>query len=351
MRKLIVVIILCLLGSLVYGQENLEALSIRQYVDRYLAHSAELDTAQALHNQSLETYETAMVGQQSAFDLGLLGNTHRLMQAEVFSTENSAVILAVQKVFSSFAAAASMSFAKTAEVIAAAEYDRAIELFRKDYISSAQLRSAHRTYLQAGSAVRAVSVEFLSARKALYRSIEEELANIEIPDFTKNFEFPDLPSVGWLVAQDAVATKFRTDLALHNGKQTLLASINDVAPSELAAVEDIIVQTSRLILQQTWLLQDTLDELKAQIEGNRQFTLIAGLNKEATLAELEQARHQFSNGDIHPSDLLRAELSHYMALEQIAALERDRFILILESLNLKNVRLRNWISDNLAAIK
>ena len=323
-------------------------LLIQDYVEQTLFYSADLKTADQNAEQALEAYENAKMSQESAYNLGLLENNYLYKQAELLSTENVMVILAFQRVFSSIAAEQSFVFAQVADEIAAIEYARAEELLSKEYISAAQERAAHMTYLQASSNMRSALNGFSSAQKALIRPIqygEHFKLGIEIAEFDMSAPVPEIPELGWVVDHDPYAKKLRADLPLYIGRRDFLEGSQSASPAEIEAIVDTIEQTQQLLRQHIWALEDGLDQLNTNIEGNRQATVIAELNLETKSVELQQTQHQYDNGDIYVSVVTQAELSYNMALEQLAALERNRFLLVLEAHKMKNESLEEWVGQ------
>ena len=344
---ILVLILSCPIG--IFSESNGVTLHISEYVEQFLSHSLEMDDAMENAEQALETLENARLSQESAYDIGLLENEYNLRQAELLSTENAAIVLAFELVFTSIASGNSLAFAKDAEKISAAEYKRAEELFRKAYISSLQERTAHIAHLQASSNARLATDGYSAAQKALIRPLEQNWESLEVEKFDKSVSVPEIPSTEWTINQDAYVVKLRADLSLYKERRYFLRESQAGPPAELDAIDDTIEDTAQLLQQRIWFLQDSLEQLHSQIEANNQEALIAGLNAEIQLMSLQQTRYQYDNGDIYPSDVAQAELTHSLAIEQIAALERDLVLLTLETFSIRNESIKQWVGGRWAS--
>ena len=322
-------------------------LPIGNYVEQTLSHSGDLESAVQNTEQALEAYENAQMSQESAYNLGLLENNYLYKQAELISTESSIVELAFHRVFSSIAAEKSFIFAQVSEEVAAIEYARAEELLKKEYISTAQERSAHMAYLQTSSNARNAQNGLRAVQKTLIRPIShgglDFTVGLEIAEFDMSVPIPEIPELDWIVDHDPYAKKLRADLALYVERRDFLEGSRAASPAEIEAIVDTIEQAQQLLQQRIWALEDGLDQLYSDIEGNELATMIAELNLETKSVQLQQTQHQYDNGDIYASVVTQAELSYDMALEQLAALERSRFLLVLEAYEMKKQSLKEWV--------
>ena len=345
MRKLTMVIALFTTLSYAFAQLTGTTLSIEDYVKHFLTNSAVLDAATGAAEQAGEALESANLSQESAYNLGLLRNGYQYARAELLTSENNEVIHAFQLVFSLTAAEKSFIFTEISEAIAAEEYKRAEELAEMEYISGQDKRAAQIAYLHASSDTRAAAAAVLTAWKALTRPIERDLTLEKISPFPVSALLPSLPELERLAKYDNLMIKVRADLALHTGRRDHLSASQAVSQAELEALEQTIEQLKRSERERLWFLQDALDQLHSEIEDNSQAMIIAELNAETKLQELQQARHQYDKGDLHLTSVTQAELSHRMALEELASLERAYFILVLEVRKLSKESLLEWVGE------
>ena len=346
MRNLTAVLVLIACQIPVYSADIEGRIGIGVYVERFLAQSVEVEGAAEAAEQADQTYENARINQQSAYNLALLKNEHLLKQAEVQTTENSQILLAVHRVFSVATAATSLEFSKISQQIAEAEYRRAEELAAKDYISAVELRASHAAFLQSISAFRAASEGYAAAYKALCRPLGASPSSLEIEPFPLSFDLPQLPELALVAASDAISSRIAADLSLYEERRTFLSGAAEAPLVEVEAIEEAITYARRQLLQRYWELEDALDQLEFSISGNVLSIRIGELNVDDQLVHLEQARHYYEEGQIHSSDLTQAQLTYDLALNELINLRRDRFLLVLEALDMLNVQLKGWIREN-----
>jgi len=160
--------------------------------------------------------------------------------------------------------------------------------------------------------------------------------------------FPEIPEISRIIGMNAYVTRLKADLSQFVERREHLSDSEVVSPTELDGIDDDIEQTEQLLQQQLWLLEDTVDQLQSQLEGNRQATAIAELNVDTKMMDVSTARYQYDRGDIHASDVAQVELLHTMAADQLSALEQSRFVLTLEALSMMNVSLKQWVQEALA---
>ena len=348
MKKWIIPLLLLSTSVAVFGERREVSLSVLDYVEQSLAHSDSLQAAVDSAEQALEAYEDAQLSRQSSYSLALLENEYRYRKGQVLSTENAEVLSALQHIFAGVAAEGALDFAGITEEIRAAEYARADALAKKDYISLAEKHAAHMAYLQASSAVRTATDQYRAAQKNLIRSVEQSWDTLEIQEFPLSVPHPDIPEAERIIAENAYVEKLEADLALFVERREFLRDSQIASPAELHGIDEDIEQTEQLLRQQIWILQDSLDQLLSQLEGNHQATTIAELNIEVRAMDLATAQHQYDNGDIYASDLAQVELQYSMAVEQLSSLKRSSFMLALEALSLTNESLKAWITERWA---
>ena len=324
------------------------SLHILGYIEQFLAQAAVLRSAVDIAEQAQETLENAKMAQESAYNIKLLENEYLYRQAEVLSAENQAVREAFQRVFADVAAGKVLDYAQTTEEIIKAEYARADELSKKDYISLQGKNAAKMAYMQASSDTRTATDGFQAAQKALIRPIEQSKDGLDIEEFSLSVSFPEIPEVERIIDENATVKKLKADLALYVERKEYLGNSQVVSQAELDGIDDDIEQTEQLLKQQTWQLQDTVEQLQSQLKGNQQAASIAELNVEMKTMDLSAARHQYNKGDIHASDVTQAELYHKMGVDQLSSLERSYFMLTLDALRIMNVSLKQWTKEYLA---
>ena len=349
MRKRIIACVILACPMIALGEVNSASLHIREYVDQFLSHSVEIDTATENAKHALEALENAQVSQVSAYDLGLLENEYLLKQAEILAEENAVVKTAFERVFAFVTAGRTRNAARIAEEIAAIECARAEELLKKEYISVREKRLANVAYVQARSNARAAADEYSAARKSMIRPLGVDRTDLEIADFDTSVSFPEIPGLEWIVDHDAVVAKIEADISIFSKRRDFLTDSEAAFPAELEASNEAIEAAEHNLRQRMWLLDDNLGQLYSQIEDNREATLIAELNAEIKMMDLQESQHQFEHGNLYASDVTQAELAYSVVLNQLFALELSRLSLVLDALSMMNVSLAAWIGERWGA--
>ena len=347
MRKSILSIVLMICSSPAFSQNATTTLHVHDYLERFLEGSVDLEAARDGAADALETFETAQLNQQSAYTVGLLRSESIFKHAVLRSTENETVKLAFQRIFSSIASETSYRFAKTAEEIATAIFARSEELAKKEYISARDALLARTVYMQSSTNTRNAKNAGAAALKNLIRPIEVDYTRLEIDPFALSVTMPRLPNSTWAVDHDATVIKHRTDLPLYRERRDFLKSSASFSPAEIEAIEQTIIQTERQLQLRIWTVVDTVEQLQSQIDANGEAIAIAQINIEVETIDLRQAEHSYENGDIYASDVTQAQLALATAGEQLKALMRDRFLLVVEALSLTNTSLLTWAVENL----
>jgi hypothetical protein len=332
-------------GVFAFGETATATIVVQEYVERFLDHSVDLDAARETAESALEAYENAKLSQQSAYALGLLESDSIFRGAELGTTENATVRLAFQRIFTAVAASTSLSFVQSSEEIAATAYTRNEELAKKEYVSVRDTLLARMAFFQSSIHTRNAENAEIAAQKALIRPIRADYARLEIKQFDLSIDVPGVPELARVLDNDATIHKHRTNLTLYTERRSFLESSEVFSPAELDAIVQTITQTELQLQQRIWSLQDNVDLLRSQIEANKDALTIAKIDSEVESMDLEQAKHQFENGDIYASEVTQAELNLAIAQEQLAALERNRFLLVLDVIALSGVSLRGWIAE------
>ena len=320
-------------------------LGILEYVDRFLANAVELESAVESAAGARDAYENARIGQQSLYNLGLLESEFIYREAQIVVTENAVVRLAIERVFSSLASASVLRFAITYEEIAEAVYARSQELSRKEYISVRDSLIDRIAYLQASTNTRNAIVAHATSQKMLIRAIEGSMAILLIDRFELGVSEPEIPGRRVYIDRDPMVVKLRTNLPLYRERREFLLESESFSPAELETIEQTIDDTEGALQERVWLLQDQLEQLHSQLDALVDAREIAEIEVRVKSIDLEQARYQYESGDVYASDLAAAELALALAMDEIAALERNRLLLVIDALTVSNIRVLEWIGD------
>ena len=346
MRILVVAALLALVAMTVVAESSDGTLGLREYVDRFLANSVELETAADSEASARDAFENAKISQQSNYNLGLLESELAYQEAQTLATENANVKLAFQYIFASTAAASTLQFAITSEQVAASVYARSEELSRKEYISARDTLVARMTYVQASANTRSAIAAHRASQKTLVRSIGGNMESLEIDLYDLSVPMPEIPALEWYMDRDLTVVKHKTNLPLFRDRRNFLLVSESFSPAELETIEQTIVDSERTLQQRIWLLHDNLEQLHSQFAAHVDAKEIAELDFEVKSIDLEQARYQYAIGDIYASDVAAAELGLAIAAEALASLERSRLLLVIDALVVSKVPISGWVADS-----
>ena len=339
------VAILLLLRVLTLFGESVSSIDLPEYIDRFLANSIELEETIQAALEARDAFDDAKISLQSTYLLGLLESESIYREALLLVTENANVRLAFQTIFASISAAEARRFAAIAEEIAAAVYARSEELASKEYVSARDALVAEMAYMQAPANTRAAGDAERAAKDALIRSIDGEIASLEVEVFDPAIQMPEIPGAHWWIERDPEVVKLRTDLRLHRERRDFVTEADLFSPAEIGVIEQTMVDVERALQQRLWFLDDYLAQLHSEIAGNTEAKTVAEISLRVKSIDLEQARYEHERGDIYASDLTATELALEVAEEAIASLQRGHLLLVLDVLSIANVRTSQWVKE------
>ena len=344
MRTILTAMILA--GSLTtVFADNVRTIAFREYLDGYLEQSATLDAAVEAAEDAFDAYEDAEASGESAYELGLIESTYRYREALVLRVLNEETIAAVELVHNEAASRASRDFTATSESLAEEEYARTVELHANEYVSARDLLTARAAKLQAAAGARSAAAAHAAALRALARPVDETPDSLRIVMFDIPEELPDLPELGWIVDHDADVIHLRADLDLYRRRREHIRESEIILPAEQESLQQAIENAERSLQERIWQLEDALVQIRADIASHPQSLTAAETNERIAALDLEEARYQLAQGDLHSTGVRQVELAHAMAAEQLADLARTWLLTVLDLLKLMNEDLQEWAEE------